>query len=368
MTNLWTRRELLAALAAAPLAAKQSADPSAPGATPQPPKPAPLLDIHIHLFGAGDGGSGCRIAESLKKSAMFQYLAGKFGKSTGAKSLDEAYVQLLFGQLRSSGLDKGVILAQDAVYDRLGKPDWDRTPFYVPNDYVFQVATRDPQRIIPCVSINPDRADALEELDRCAKLGARVLKIHAPIQGVDVADKKHAKFFQHCADKRVLVMVHTGHEHSAPVVNIDLADPRRLRLALDQGCTVVACHCGTGWMTDKPDLLPAFFEMLQQHPNLWGDTSILGTVGRVRDVGRLLAHKPALERLVHGSDFPFPSQPVAFAPLVGWKGLGQLRRVQAMANLLAQDLALKDLLGMGRGCAERAHRLVLGSAGKVEAK
>src|SRR5438270_13867268 len=88
--------------------------------------------------------------------------------------------------------------------------------------------------------------------------------------------------------------------------SINLAAPRRLELALDQGCTVVACHAGTGWKTDTPDQLPEFLALLKRYPKLWGDTAVLGTAGRVRDFTRLLEHPPARDRLLHGCDFPFP--------------------------------------------------------------
>ena len=210
-------------------------------------------------------------------------------------------------------MQKGLILAQDAVYDQHGEPDWARTPFYVPNDYLFEIVARYPQWMLPCVSINPDRKDALAELERCVAKGARALKIHPPIQGVDLADKKHTRFFQRCAALKTVVLVHTGHEHSSPIIDVGLANPRKLELALDQGCTVVACHCGTGRQGDRPDMLPDFLAMMRQYTNLWGDTSVLGGFGRSRDFLRLLDDKPACERLLHGSDFPFPAIPMAFS-------------------------------------------------------
>lgn len=365
MTARPNRRQFLAAAIGGPWLLRQAAG-GEPSPKPEPP-PKPTLDLHIHLFGVGDGPSGCRLAKTITEGAVFKALAAKLESLTAKfpsqgprKSLDAAYVLLLADQLRESGLAKGVILAQDAVYDRRGKPDWGRTSFYVPNDYLFQVVARDPRRMIPCVSVNPDRGDAIEELERCVARGARVVKIHPPTQAVDVADKKHAPFFRRCAERKVIVMVHTGHEHSAPVADVALADPAKLQLALDQGCTVAACHCGTGWPTDKPDMLPTFLKMLDGNANLWGDTSVLGTAGRVADVARLLEHKAALARLLHGSDFPFPCQPWAFAPVVGREGWKQLQQVQGLANRLAQDLALKDVLGIGRPCAERAYRLVCG--------
>ena len=98
---------------------------------------------------------------------------------------------------------------------------------------------------------------------------ARLLKIHPPTQGVDLIEKKHARFFRRCADLKMVVMVHTGHEHAAPIFSIELADPRKLELALDVGCTVVACHCGTGRQQDRPDMLPGFLAMVRS-PRICG--------------------------------------------------------------------------------------------------
>jgi len=157
----------------------------------------------------------------------------------------------------------------------------------------------------------------------------------------------------------MIVLVHTGHEHSAPVIDKNLAAPHRLKLALDQGCTVVACHAGTGWITDLPDQLPEFVSLLKRYPeNLWGDTAVLGTSGRVRDVERLLEHKELVcSRLIHGSDFPFPADPMAFAARIGE---ATAKQIAAEPNLLKRDFDLKEALGIGRVSAGRAYELVLG--------
>ena len=153
-----------------------------------------------------------------------------------------------------------------------------------------------------------------------------------------------------------VVMVHTGHEHSGPVVDISLADPRKLSLALEQGVTVVACHCGTGWRWDRPDFLPHFLELARRHDRLWGDTSILGSPGRVRDFSRLLAESDLASRLLHGSDFPFPSWPLCFFRRIGLAAL----RLQREKNLLRRDLSLKMALGIGEESSERAYGIVTG--------
>jgi hypothetical protein len=320
---------------------------------------AKLLDIHVHRFGIGEGGTGCRLSKSITDGLQFRALVFTLGLRKQGTTLDESYEKVLARQLKSSGLNRAAIVAQDAVYDANGKPDWKRTSFYVPNDYVFQVVKRHAEIMIACPSINPDRRDALDEVVRCHEQGARLFKIHPPTQGVDVSAKKHQPFFQKCADLGIVVLVHTGHEHSAPVLDKMLASPDRLKPLLDQGCTVVACHAGTGWPSDNPDQLPEFLALLKRYPRLWGDTAVLGTPGRVRDFARLLENPLAKSRLLHGSDFPFPTAPQAFVKNIGDK---VARRLNLEPNTLKKDLELKEALGIGNASAARGFKLILGQS------
>lgn len=354
MDHVQNRRRFLAGALASPWLASAFMK----AASAEEARRRPTLDIHAHLFGVGDAGTGCRMSETITDGLAFRYLTAMLQLRVPGKTLDERYEEVLAEHLMTSGLTRAAVLGQDAVYDRHGEVDWDRTSFYVPNDYVFTVVARHSETMIACPSINPNRADALEELNRCHEKGARLLKIHPPTQGVDVADSKHTTFFRRCNDLDMVVLVHTGHEHSAPVIDKDLAAPRRLKLALDQGCTVVACHAGTGWISDSPDQLPEFLSLLKRYPKLWGDTAVLGTAGRVRDVERLLEDQELVRgRLLHGSDFPFPAAPMAFAGRIGDQSA---KRIAAEANLLKRDFDLKEALGIGRVSAERAYELVLG--------
>ena len=314
-----------------------------------------LLDIHVHLFGVGEGDTGCRMSKKITNGLQFRTLVFTLGLRRQGTTLDQAYEKALVRQLETSGLSKAAIVAQDAAYDSSGKPDWQRTSFFVPNDYLFAVVKRHPKRMTACPSINPDRADAVDEVERCAELGARLFKIHPPTQGVNIAAPKHRRFFQKCADLGIVVLVHTGHEHSAPVIDKLLASPARLEPALDQGCKVVSCHAGTGWETDLPDQLPEFLSLLKRYPNLWGDTAVLGTPGRVRDFGRLLDDPLAKSRLLHGSDFPFPAAPSAYARRIGES---RARQLNIELNSLKKDLALKEALGIGNASAARAFDLL----------
>ncbi len=100
-------------------------------------------------------------------------------------------------------------------------------------------------------------------------------------------------------------------------------------------------------------MLPDFLAMARKYKNLWGDTAVLGGFGRSKDFLRLLDDKVVRQRLLHGSDFPFPAVPLAFT---GKIGMAEALRLQAITNLIRQDFALKEALGIGRESAERAYR------------
>jgi hypothetical protein len=349
MQPLPTRRSFLLSSAVAGLGACAMHRPGIDSRAP------PTLDIHAHLFGDGDSGSGCHLSKDIKRSLSFIILRRMLGLHRRGKGLDRGYAEALHQQIDGCALDGVAVLAQDCVYDAAGRPDLDRTHAFVPNDYLFGFVARHPHKTVACPSINPDRRDCIDELDRCVAHGARLLKIHPPIQGVDIAHPKHRRFFRRCAEHDILVMVHTGHEHAAPVIDIALADPRRMVPALTAGCRMVACHSGSGWNTDRPDYFGEFLELVGRFERLYGDTSVMATITRRHDLQRAIDAAPLASRLVHGSDFPFPSWPIAFADRIG---RGRALLLQQVPNLLDRDFELKQLLGIGRATASRSYALV----------
>ena len=163
-----TRRSVLAGGVATPWLASQALS----AAAEKTRLAAPRMDVHVHLFGKGDNGSGCRLSRTVIESPTFQVLVKMLRLPHRAKTLDEGYVLALAEQLQKSGLEKALIYAQDAVYNRKGEPDWAKTPFYVPNDYLFQVVNRYPKWMMPCVSINPDRKDAVRGIGALCRQGS----------------------------------------------------------------------------------------------------------------------------------------------------------------------------------------------------
>src|SRR6267142_630838 len=122
------------------------------------------LDCHVHIVGNGSGGSGCwlRVRGWHRPLAalMLRHIGLPLTAMTG--DLEGLYLKRLLDLVRGSSLGGAVILAQDLVYDEQGREIEGVGSFYVPNDFVLELAKQHPE-FLPAVSIHPARPDALEE-------------------------------------------------------------------------------------------------------------------------------------------------------------------------------------------------------------
>jgi predicted TIM-barrel fold metal-dependent hydrolase len=245
--------------------------------------------MHVHIVGNGLRGSGCwlKVGTAHRPLAAFMLRHIGIGVSTSAPEFDEAYANHLAKLVRESSLSTAVILAQDAVYDASGRK-LDFGSFYVPNDYVLKLA-RKHQEFLPAVSIHPARADALDELERCLAAGAVMLKLLPNCHNVDCSNARYKKFWERMAAVKLPLLAHTGGEHTVPVFDKKLADPRVLRLPLECGVTVIAAHCATKSGLTDPDYFHVLGKMFAAHSNLYADTSAFNVPIRGRARSRLPA-------------------------------------------------------------------------------
>src|SRR5689334_4465181 len=102
------------------------------------------VDMHVHVVGNGSAGSGCwlRIGRWHRPLAAIMLRGVGLPGSALTGDLETLYVNRLLEQLRSSSLGAAVILAQDLVYEEQGSPIHNFGSFYVPNDFVLQLANR----------------------------------------------------------------------------------------------------------------------------------------------------------------------------------------------------------------------------------
>lgn len=278
----------------------------------------PLVDAHTHVFCWGENPRDGYLSEPTRRAWLTRLvmLLTKIRREPGA-TLSERMRNRLLRHVRTSQLDRVVVLAQDAVYREDGSRDDFATHFYVSNDYVLDLA-KDCPKIIPGCSVNPIRRDALQELNRCRAAGCRLIKVHTAIQGVDPARVEFDPFYKHARDLGLVLMFHTGYEHSCTVVSQKFTDPRRLARVLDHGGPVIAAHCGICGFFDPEDYYVYFVEMMQRYDNLYGDTAMMASLIRWRSLHRLSREDELLRsRIVHGSDYPFPIARLPFLLRVG---------------------------------------------------
>lgn len=312
--------------------------------------PAPaIIDIHCHTAGIGAGASGCFISSALRRNARFNFFLKTFGVSEGEllQHGDRLVLERLSQRLgQSRHVSAAVVLAMDGVVDAQGRLDEAATEIYIPNEFLAQECRSYPNLLFGA-SINPHRRDALERLDRAVEDGAVLLKWLPSIKGVDPADPRLKPFYRRLQELRLPLLTHTGNEESFTRADNSLADPLRLRAALDEGVTVIAAHCASNGINEGQHNLERLLLLLREYPNLYADISALTQANRLGHLPRVLRHRDVHGRLLYGSDMPIIN---SFITSPWWHAyripLPAVLRIAAINNPWDRDVELKRALGV----------------------
>jgi hypothetical protein len=287
-------------------------------------------DVHVHLAALPDGANGCWISPSMLKSPVPRVVARRLGLDlTRPAEANRAYLERLLRLLRESTLvNKAVILGLDGVYGPDGRLERERTDFLIPNDYVLDVARRHSDCLLPGVSINPRRRDALDELARCASAGASLIKVLPNTQQFDPSDAKHAPFYRALATTGLPILTHSGFEFSLWGKDQSVGDLIRWQSALEAGATVISAHGASHGLYFMEKNWATLREFVRRYPHFYWDASALSLPNRVGMLLRLRRHPELIERMLFGTDYPLPSFAYP-ALLAGRPGLyWELRRTK----------------------------------------
>lgn len=268
--------------------------------------PAAVMDLHCHVAGIGAGGSGCFVADRMRRNWRWLPYLRAFGVTT--RELEQQGDALLIRRLSarlaaSREVGAAVILALDGVVGADGGLDRARTECYVPNDYVRAEAAKT-TNLLYGASINPLRRDAVAILDREARRGAVLVKWLPNIMLFDPADPRCIPFYDRLAALGMPLLVHTGTERSFTSSRDELGDPARLELALRHGVTVIAAHAGGAGRIGGERNFDRFAALLPRYPRLYGDISALTLANHGGHLRRLLRMPGVADRLVYGTDTP----------------------------------------------------------------
>jgi predicted TIM-barrel fold metal-dependent hydrolase len=249
-----------------------------------------------------------------------------FAKSLGAdpeqlrKHPYDIYVKVLTDSIRNSQyIHQVALFPVDVCVDRKGREiHRDRTVCSSTED-VLSVYREYPELIIPFMSVNPLRPDALERIDRYVAEGCRGAKLLQNYWGVDLNDVSLAPYFERLQEHGIPVVIHIGSEYSvrstAACEGLDM-----LRQPLDLGVTTIAAHMGLGRMCNGVKFWrnfsskPAWFDLdyhsllqwLEQHDNLYGDLAAMLVPMRARALRHLSSQTHIHHKLLFASDYPVP--------------------------------------------------------------
>lgn len=283
-----------------------------------------LVDIHVHVVGLGAGDTGIWVNEEMREGFNFykrlQYVVYLNASGIQDESFaDSEYIERLIAL--QDGMDKRIksfILAFDKHYKKNGEVDLAASSFFVPNQYIFDLAKKYPKYFIPVISIHPYRKDALERLHYWGERGVKVLKWLPNAMGIDPKDPFIRSFYLIMKSYNMILLTHTGFEKAVEgEAHQKLGNPLRLRFPLSLGVKVVMAHMASlGECVDdevenkKIDCFDLAIRMLDDERYeglLFGEISALTLYTRVPFLGKILRRQDLHSRLIFGSDYPLPA-------------------------------------------------------------
>ena len=280
-----------------------------------------IVDVHTHVFDAARD-FGPRLRADLQRCgidpATWGDVAARHLETTRA-----ADVAVVFGLQASA-------------------TDWN-----IPNDTVAAHVARAPERLLFFASVDPLRADALAELERCHRdLGAVGLKLSPLYQNVHPRDARCLGLYRYCARHGLPVLFHCGTSFvsGAP---LDYSRPVHFdALALDfPELRMVLAHLGHPWEGE-------LIAVIRRNAHVYADLSALYyRPWQFYNSMRLLVEYRTEAKVLFGSDFPFTTTGDSLAgvrnvnAILGQSGLPPVP-AQAIEDIIHRDTLA--LLGLPR--------------------
>ena len=161
-----------------------------------------IVDAHVHIFPpAIVSGRAGYLERDLTFRTLYSHARARMATA------DE-----LVASMDHSGIDVSVLANIGWATHELCQET---------NDYLLEAASRYPKRLVPFCAVNPTAGDrAVEEVERCARLGARgVGELHPDYQGFDLGDRAvMAPVMEAAARRGMVVLTHAsepvGHQYS----------------------------------------------------------------------------------------------------------------------------------------------------------
>jgi predicted TIM-barrel fold metal-dependent hydrolase len=162
-------------------------------------------------------------------------------------------------------------------------------------------------------------------------------------QQFNPADPTYKPFYRALADRKLPFLSHVGYEFSLIGKDQSVGDPDRLKLALDEGATVIAAHACSYGLILYEKFLPTFQDFAKRYPHFYADISALTLPNRLKMLLHLRRHPELYDRLLFGTDYPLSVFHLAAWGRVGW---GALRRMIRTKNRFDRQVEVCRGLGI----------------------
>ena len=302
-----------------------------------------LIDCHAHATVFTSSVPGTILKPPFTKRWVPGFLRRQLAISPDDPVPEDTYLDGLAATVRESKrVSQAVLLGSDGIYDSDGLLDTKRTRFMIDNDFILNRTGRYPE-LLPGVSINPARADALEELERCRKRGAVLVKILPNVQEFDPADQLYVPFYRRMAEMNMPLVAHCGYEFTLPARNQAVGNPARLKTALESGVTVILAHGGSTGLFIWEKYFLTVKKMASTYPHLYLDMSALTLPSRSRMLFKLRRSPELAARCLFGTDYPIPVYTCSFLLSIT---LGRLRKIRQEKNYFDRYCLILDELGI----------------------
>lgn len=222
------------------------------------------IDFHAHLL-----NPNVSFSRFYDRMAITLF-AGKLGadKNELLNRKYDAFVDSFIDNIRGSKyVKKSVVLPVDAKFDAKGREiDRDRT-VCSSNEDILKEYKKYPNEIIPFFSINPNRLDALDLIDKYVSLGFKGAKFLQNYWDIDINDKRYIPYFEKIKEYDIPIIIHTGSEYAIEsnrlYERLDVTNQ-----AIDIGCKVVIAHFAVNILMES--------KFSRLHHNLLFDSSSFG--------------------------------------------------------------------------------------------
>jgi predicted TIM-barrel fold metal-dependent hydrolase len=195
-----------------------------------------IIDAHCHIW------EEKLVSAEMRK--ILQAVTDRF-KPRDPEKMKNATIDRLLTDMDEAGINKAVLLALDAglaFLSHLTVRDY--------NNYVADIAKRHPDRIIGFAGIDPRRGkEAIGELERCADIGLRGLKLWT-LTGFYPDDEAYYPLYEKAADLKMPLLFHTG--MGPPGTYLKFSRPMHVdKVAVDfPEINIIMAHIGAPWVEE----------------------------------------------------------------------------------------------------------------------